>query len=256
MSAVVPYQTELLSDPAWAGFQLRRLLSPAPRPVNSHGPRPNPFSPWDKRLELKGLAQHVVLLNKYPVEPGHLLLISRGWQPQSGWLTMADWLAVSELWEQHRGLWFFNSGPVAGASQPHRHLQLLPRPGDSSFCPQAEVFTAALAGEQPAWLDHPLSCLPLPQAQRPKAEELAQLYAQLAAAEGLGDPRRDPQPLRPYNLLISPDWFALVPRSKEGHAGFNINALGFAGYLLVSSETALDWLRSHGPNQLLAEVVG
>jgi hypothetical protein len=125
--ALVPLATDVLSLPAAEPFLVRRLLSATPKHLRASGPRPNPFLPWDARLEVCRLgSSHVVLLNKYPVQPGHLLLITQHWQPQSGWLLASDWRAVAEMDRDTGGLWFFNSCAAAGASQPHRHLQLLP----------------------------------------------------------------------------------------------------------------------------------
>ena len=73
--ALIPLKTELMSGPD-ERFQLRRLVSATPKHLAKAGPKPNPFRPWDQRLEVASLAEHVVLLNKYPVQAGHLLLIT------------------------------------------------------------------------------------------------------------------------------------------------------------------------------------
>jgi ATP adenylyltransferase len=48
---------------------------------------------------------------------------------------------------------------------------------------------------------------------------------------------------------------AIVRRRREGAAGFSINALGFAGYLLATENSDVRWLKSHGPEALLREVI-
>ena len=48
---------------------------------------------------------------------------------------------------------------------------------------------------------------------------------------------------------------AMVRRRREGAAGFSVNALGFAGYLLATTDADLHWLRAQGPEALLREVV-
>ena len=122
-------------------FELRHLTGLPPRHLRSAGPKPNPFRPWDRELEVAGIGeQHVLILNKYPVQIGHMLLITKTWAPQNGWLTLEDWTAVAEVDQDTTGLWFFNSGPEAGASQPHRHLQLLPRHLNASTCPRQRWF--------------------------------------------------------------------------------------------------------------------
>ena len=68
---------------------------------------------------------HALILNKYPVELGHMLLIADKWIPQTSWLNIDDWNAILSVNNDTDGLWFYNSGSIAGASQPHKHIQLL-----------------------------------------------------------------------------------------------------------------------------------
>ncbi|MFM7651518.1 MAG: ATP adenylyltransferase, partial [Vulcanococcus sp.] len=90
--SLVPLRTELVEHPNWPPFTVRRLLSRTPKHLRSGGPKPNPFLPWDAALEVQRLgAEHVVILNKFPVQRGHLLLITQSWQPQAGWLSRGDW---------------------------------------------------------------------------------------------------------------------------------------------------------------------
>jgi AAA+ ATPase superfamily predicted ATPase len=53
----------------------------------------------------------------------------------------------------------------------------------------------------------------------------------------------------------SSDLFDITIRRKKEHcAGFSLNALGFAGYLLATDRSQLDWLGLHGPVELLKQV--
>jgi ATP adenylyltransferase len=45
-----------------------------------------------------------------------------------------------------------------------------------------------------------------------------------------------------------------VRRWREHGAGFSVNGLGFAGYLLCTEVSDRDWLEQHGPWALLASV--
>jgi ATP adenylyltransferase len=259
--ALVPLATELLTLPGAEPFLVRRLLSATPKHLRTSGPRPNPFLPWDPRLEVSRLGRsHVVLLNKYPVQPGHLLLISQHWQPQAGWLGAADWQAVAAMDSDTGGLWFFNSCAAAGASQPHRHLQLLPRSAACPSCPLAALILEQLDQNRPSWpWQYAIS------RREPRrgledadpsalARELQQLYQVHARWLELGDPRHDPQPRHPYNLLFTDQWFLSVRRRSEHCAGFSVNALGFAGYLLATEASDLEWLHQEGPWTLLRTV--
>lgn len=257
--ALVPLATEVIRANGLEPFVLRRLCSRTPKHLRAGGPKPNPFLPWERPLEVGLLGRsHVALLNKYPVQRGHLLLITQQWQPQSGWLQPEDWRAMAHVDADTGGLWFFNSCAAAGASQPHRHLQLLPRRAGEQSCPLAPLLRAQLAGEAAPWpwryglsrRCHGGSGAP----EQERAAELGALYLQHAAALGLGDPRHDPQPRHPYNLLVDDDWFLVVRRRQEHCAGFSLNALGFAGYLLATQRSDHDWLDRHGGWGLLREV--
>jgi len=253
-----------------AGFECRRLRSSLPRHLRPAGPKPNPFRPWDRRLEVEPVADnHVLILNKYPVQRGHLLLISRDWVPQGAWLTADDWRAVAQVDADTTGLWFFNSGPSAGASQPHRHLQLLPRSATEALCPRQHWFETQIrfTNDQPGNRGHehlagdPLraACAVLGRERRSADSDpsltLQGLYRLLAMSLELGDPEGSAAPAHPYNLLLTPQWMALIRREREHSHGFSINGLGFAGYLLLTDHADADWLERHGPEALLREVV-
>jgi ATP adenylyltransferase len=258
--ALVPLATDLVKRPWLAPFQLRRLHA-TPKHLRQEGPKPNPFLPWESELEVcRPGPGHVLILNKYPVQPGHVLLITDHWAPQSGWLTAADWAAVAEVARDTGGLWFFNSCAAAGASQPHRHLQLLPRTPGQLSCPLADTYRTVLAAEDVAAAGggddqpFPWACQ-LSRRDDPVGHgDLAVLYRRHMQALGLGDAARDPQPRQPYNLLFDDHWFLTVRRSREHAAGFSVNALGFAGCLLQTRASDLKWLECHGPWALLQAV--
>lgn len=250
---LVPLDTELL-DLAQTPFVIRRLLSRTPKHLRAGGPKPNPFLPWENGLEVCRLPPaHVLLLNKYPVQRGHVLVITDHWKPQSGWLEPADWAAVVQVGSDTRGLWFFNSCAAAGASQPHRHLQLLPRlPGEPS-CPLEPLLESALAGAALTEV-FPWACALSPRTDPADPTELAAIYDEHSTRLGLGSPQSDPQPSKPYNLVFTDRWVLTVLRRCEHWAGFSINALGFAGWLLASERSDLNWLEHHGSWALLQAV--
>lgn len=266
--ALIPLTTSRLPCPGSGGerFELRQLNAQLPRHHRPEGPKPNPFSPWEPELEIESIGSgHVLILNKYPVQTGHMLLITRQWAPQVHWLTLDDWSALVQVDRDTSGLWFFNSGPKAGASQPHRHLQLLRRQRGEQVCPRENWFRHLLherQRERSESIQDPLiaSCTV---ARRPQGFELKQevhalhaLYRSLAMTLELGDVDTEQPPLAPYNLLMTPEWIALIRRSQERASGFSLNALAFAGYLLATQKSDLDWLKRNGGERLLQEVVG
>ncbi|GCE65458.1 ATP adenylyltransferase [cyanobiont of Ornithocercus magnificus] len=257
--ALIPLTTTIRPlDSASRSFELRCLSGIPPRHLQAAGPKPNPFLPWNPQLAVAPIGNtHVLILNKFPVQTAHMLLITRHWAPQIGWLEISDFAALLEVDRDTQGLWFFNSGPGAGASQPHRHLQLLPRSCEEQICPRASWFEDLLQGRE--------NCGSLAKACAvayrsinqvcSQTETLYSQYIALACNLGLGDPLYDRQPLHPYNLLLTPTWVALIRRRREGVAGFSVNALGFAGYLLATDCSNLSWLLKRGPENLLQEVV-
>jgi ATP adenylyltransferase len=250
--ALVPLETRLIHQPGVAPFLLRELVSRPPRHLQPEGPKPNPFLPWDQPLEVGRIGEsHVLLLNRYPVQAGHLLVISRGWQPQSGWLDASDWASVASVGADTGGLWFFNSGATAGASQPHRHLQLLPRSQGESSCPLAPLLQAQLAGASAPW---PWSYRLSPRLDPSHGLDLEELYADHCEALELGRRETDAAPRHPYNVLFDDHWFLTVRRWREHGAGFSVNALGFAGYLLCTQRSDRAWLERYGPWALLESV--
>jgi ATP adenylyltransferase len=250
--ALVPLQTRVHDLPALHPFVVRELLSRSPRHLRPEGPKPNPFLPWDQPLEVDRFGgSHVLLLNKYPVQANHLLVITQQWQPQGGWIATEDWAAVARVGADFGGLWFFNSGATAGASQPHRHLQVLPRQAGESSCPLAPLLRSQLAGAAPPW---PWAYRLSPRWDAAGGRDLPELYRRHALALGLGSPAAEAMPRHPYNLLVDDDWFLGVRRVREHGAGFSVNGLGFAGYLLSTERSDRDWLERQGGWALLAAV--
>jgi hypothetical protein len=149
------------------------------------------------------------------------------------------------------GLWFFNSSATAGASQPHRHLQLLPRAASQPSCPLAASLLAQLEGHRASW---PWRYALSRRSDPTGGSDLPQLYADHCQQLGIGSASVDPTPRHAHNLLFNDDWFLTVLRLREHCAGFSVNGLGFAGYLLCTAGSDLDWLARQGPWQLLASV--
>ncbi|WP_341501362.1 DUF4922 domain-containing protein [Gallaecimonas sp. GXIMD4217] len=200
-------------------FVLRTAKRPPAKPDNLDGkPKGDPFGPPEPELTLGPAgSEHLWLLNKFNVLDIHLLLITRDFQPQDAELTLADFAAFWPQVQQTDGLGFYNGGRDAGASQPHRHFQLVPR---------------AMAPE--------LTALPLDFSHPEHRARLAfrhhyrhlhgdetpeQLFAAWQQArDALGLERESP-----FNLLLLRQGLMVIPRKQKGLAGLEVNALGFAG---------------------------
>src|SRR5699024_7146191 len=110
-----------------------------------------PFAPpYDPHLLVGEIPPaHMGLLNKFPALDRHLLIVTRASEPQTDLLTPADCEAVLHMLHGWNGLVYYNGGPQAGASQPHKHLQLidLPQTPPGSGLSVIEALAADDAGD-------------------------------------------------------------------------------------------------------------
>jgi ATP adenylyltransferase len=226
----------------------------------------DPFLPYERALFVANISDtHVAVLNKYNVIDKHLLIVTRTFEHQETLLTPDDLFALWTCMQEFEALGFYNGGMIAGASQPHKHLQLVPLPlADSGPpIPIASLFTAArVPGTQATlaalpfrhtftWLDPSLVREPWH-----ATRETYAYYRAMLATVGVHvvDSASEQRQSAPYNLLLTRQWMLLVPRSTEFFHSISINALGFAGALLVRNEQQLALLKGHGPMTALAQV--
>lgn len=219
----------------------------------------NPFLPYERALYVADVGpDHVCILNKFPVVDRHVLIITRDYEPQDNLLTRPDFEALVHAMRETGGLGFYNSGPGAGASQPHKHLQLVPvpmHPGVGGIPVDSPVRQAQGRENSPVLpFRHRLSP-GLDRAGESPETAAARLHADYLAGLtmlGLGGGHGPPV----YNLLLARDWMMLIPRTRSHFEGIPVNALGFAGGLLVKNDDQLERLEQVGPLQVLASVAG
>ena len=257
--ALIPLDTvKYNSNNIYCDYELRFLKSPIPKYLIEYGPKRNPFIPWDSRLEIEPVNyKHTLILNKYPVQIGHMLLITNTWEAQNGWLNIDDFKAIVKVDNDTTGLWFFNSSKEAGASQPHRHFQLLPRHSNDLICPRYEWFCSLLNNDSDnsSEISHCISIKSRIKDHDSKANDLFSSYKNMAKEMNMGDMGSIRKPLKPYNLLITSEWIALIIRKTDRSNGFSINALGFAGYFLGTKRSNVDNLINFGPEKILKDVI-
>ena len=251
--SLFPLQTTDITKNLYKGndFIIRELDITKFKKNTLIGPKINPFKPWDKILEIDSIGNgHQLILNKYPVQLGHVLLITNEWKEQNGWLDIKDWEAIKEVNKDTSGLWFFNSGPLAGASQPHRHIQLLRRDPSELSCPR-EKWILALNNLNYKNEKFSKNIILKKFSKSLNEENIHEIYKDLSYNLGLGDPRNDKKPKYPYNLIFTDRWMIIIKRKTDNLFGISINALGFAGYILVTENSDIKYLRESGPEKLL-----
>ena len=209
----------------------------------------NPFLPYDEALFVADLSPtHVCLLNRFNVLDGHALIVTRAFEDQAGDLTRADFAALALCLDEIDGVGFFNGGADAGASQRHKHLQILPAPlgaGPRRTPIDDAVDEAHLAGGVGA-----APRLPFRHALA-RTGPSADLAATWRALRRALAPDREP---RAFNLVATRDWMLAVPRVRERCRRVSVNALGFAGALFAPNLAARDEILRRGPMALLRSV--
>jgi len=261
----IPTKPEVIEQSGVA-FQVRVITALAMKPrATTAQSNANPFLPYDADLFVAELSPtHVALLNKFNVVDHHLVIVTRAFEPQEALLTREDCAALLIGLAEIDGLAFYNAGSAAGASQRHKHLQLIPlsafpnsqlpiepllrsvkMTGATGIVPGLP-FLHAYAPMNPAWLDP----------QKDDGSSLLACYHSLLRSVGLSvkTTAECSTPAGPYNLLVTRQWLFLVPRSQEFFEGISINALGFAGALLVKDTAQLATLRERGPMTALRHV--
>jgi len=226
----------------------------------------NPFLPYDPDLFVTDISDtHLCLLNKFNVLEHHILMVTRSFQEQEALLTRSDFEALLLCLREYEGLGFYNSGEAAGASQRHKHLQMVPLPLTAEV-PQVPIesllrtarfeaargvvhnlpFLHVITRMNPQWID----------SSGEGAQDMLQQYLDMLRSVGLSGPETggDTMRPRPYNLLVTRQWMFLVPRSRECFEGISVNALGFAGGFLVRDEEQSNLLKKIGPMTALQHV--
>ncbi len=286
----------------------------------------DPFAPpFEPDLFVGEVSEtHVALLNKFNVLDEHLLLVTREYEPQTALLQEADFRAMLRALACTAGLAFYNGGPDAGASQAHKHLQVVRLPiadgvpvipfirffeqaagaagdgpgRDGGACGDVSTGSGAGTGDGEARGDvstgaaanasagsgagtrdggsgseagsalsagraaqnpelpftHAFARMPYRWQSAPDqaATAVMELCQELWHTLGYSLTGNE-QPV-PYNFLATTDWLWLVPRSRETYEGIAVNALGFAGALLVRDAAMHRHLEEIGPLQVLAGV--
>jgi sulfate adenylyltransferase (ADP) / ATP adenylyltransferase len=219
--------------------------------------RTNPFLPYDSAMHVADASPtHVCLLNKFNVVERHLLIVTRAFEDQETPLTQLDFEALWTCLAEAEGLGFYNSGAVAGASQRHKHLQLVPLPLDPSgvSLPIAPLVEAAGVGRDVVRLDslpfpHAIAALDSDAAASPQhaAALTLDLYRRLLQSIGVTWPGAGERFSKPYNLLVTRRWMLAVPRTRECVEAISCNSLAFAGAWLVRDRQQLETLKRVGP---------
>ncbi|EHA1079738.1 phosphorylase [Photobacterium damselae] len=197
----------------------------------------NPFLPYEQDMFVAEAGEeHVCLLNKFPVITPHLLICSKQFISQESPLELEDFAAWLRGFESDNVLGFYNGGPVAGASQAHRHMQLV----------QSEVPLEALILSERLPFEHRLY-----RYHRPSSEKLYISYLAAMREMKLFGSEENNNKCKPYNILLTRHWMLVIPRSRNCIEDIFANGMNYSGRFLVKNAEQLEWLKTHGLLNLL-----
>lgn len=233
----------------------------------------NPFLPPDPDLFVCHLSPtHSLVLNKFNIVPHHALVITREFIPQEDPLTAADFEATWQVMQAmpSGGLAYYNRGPVSGASQPHKHLQVVPLPLNPSpnYKNQDPPFWKTIQGatvSTPVGPEGAMQILSLPfinfvarlDPGTTSGELLASTHTclvELAAAAVDSYSNGQTPPILSFNTVMTQHFMLVVPRKEESTGPVSCNAMAFAGSFFVRGTDELAFIREQGPLKVLADV--
>ena len=226
----------------------------------------DPFLPPEKDLTVADITDtHVAVLNKFNVVDHHLLIVTRRFEDQDSLLTLLDFEALWLCLAEYNGLGFYNGGREAGASQQHKHLQMVPLPLAPAGppVPIAPLLPGpgpiAAVGTIPAFsfLNSYVRLRPdMVDTPREAAIETFELYTAMLKSVGMNAPGASTLIRRsqPYCFIVTREWMLLVPRSREHFEGISLNSLAYAGSFFVWNKEQLERLRDFGPINALRTV--
>ncbi len=230
------------------------------------GKKANPFLPPERELTVGAITEtHTAILNKFNVVEHHLLIVTNHFEDQDLLLTLRDFEALWLCMTEYDSLGFYNGGREAGASQQHKHLQLVPLPlapgGPAvpidSLLPRSGPRNSPKTVPAFSFLHSFVRLDPGPAIPSGNAaRKLFELYALMLRQVNLTppDPNKPTTQSRPYCLLVTREWMLLVPRSREFFEDISFNSLAFAGSLFVRNEAQLRRLKAYGPLNALKAV--
>ncbi|CAI5711068.1 unnamed protein product [Peronospora destructor] len=223
---------------------------------------------------------HNLVLNKFSIVDEHVVLATVEFAPQEQPLKAADFRA---MWTATKGLdafAFFNCGYESGASQPHKHMQLMTYSSIKEITgldmPPLLQFIDHKLREYPisetVWLPelpfcHFLHRLDLPNdidSEKATANIVViynKVLNQMNSTKYPNTPAQAgpssatlPLPVA-YNMLLTSSYLFIIPRKAQRFNGIEVNSIGFIGSFFVRNNEQRIFLETHdGPMELLRQV--
>ncbi|KAM5463217.1 putative ATP adenylyltransferase [Microsporum audouinii] len=191
---------------------------------------------------------HFLIVNKFCFARPHLMLLTsnahrKQYEPLDENDLEAAWAALATTTKNYVA--FYNCGQDGGCSRLHKHLQLMPMPGESfaSFLDSKDDNEPNVPFQ---WFYHRFD------SQNITTSSLITVYADLlrrATRVGAGRSEHagytQPGAACPHNMILTKRWMIVLPRRRaciNKEAG--VNALGMLGLIAVATKNEIDnWVR-------------
>lgn len=212
---------------------------------------------------------HNLSLSKYSVIPNHMIATTVGFVPQSASLDHNDFIVIHHILHDSDSIAFFNCGSESGATQPHKHIQFLPRETAGKYLPIDKMIvssTSSCAGDSSTIKPLTVKVWPfkyrIESIKGKTSIEMNQICRHMMDSlyltydTGLVNyMTHDQHAFKSYNVIVTREYLAIIPRSKEIYKGISINALGFLGSFLVGKDSpAYKVLKDERPVGCLKQV--
>ena len=238
------------------------------------GQRTNdPFlPPFDSGIFIMTLSKtHNLLFNKYMLARNHLLIITRIFEAQTDPLTESDLFETYSVMQVHEAFAFFNSDQRAGASQKHKHLQIIPYSSFDSHYLDLIHNTLKTEDENALEIFNELKlkflrfpifkdfkyCLAKFKAFDPYAESaddyrkyLMKIYLRCRLHLNIENKAHS------FNFLFGENWMLLVLRKKEKYSNeVSLNSLAMLGSFLSCNPEKFEKIKSSNPSEIFKDIL-
>jgi len=203
------------------------------------------FKPVDETMIVKQYGSHTLVLNKFPVLPYHVLLITSNFSPQTDHLSQSDLEKSLQVMEELKSdenapdwMIFYNRGLFSGASQPHKHIQMVPltnENGEENFVLCESLDKQALQGsekvEEYAGIKHGFCSLgtlfgTVSDLQQ-RAKLLYEKYISLLKSLDLWEGKKDNDESQIIQVVCEPDMEAYMKKKNNGEQ-IEIHSMSFS----------------------------
>lgn len=231
----------------------------------------NPFlPPFEPGQFITDLGKtHRLLVNKFMLAEKHVLVVTKIYEPQFADLTDLDLGYAYEIAFGLDGFSFYNSDKKSGASQKHKHMQIIPYSSVSIYYldkikaivnnPNGNILKEAHGIKYLSFpfLDKYKHCLVKFDELNTKDQDLKEYSKYLKSVHfRVMQELKNEKLNQSYNLIYGKNWMLAVLRKKELILdAISVNALGCLGSILVKSEELFNDVVVKTPEDIFDEIL-